>query len=37
MTQNTVQNTKIENCWNASEAPKSDGLESLTYRSKLLG
>ena len=30
-------NQKPENRWNDSEAPKNDGLESLAYRSRLLG
>ena len=29
--------TIIQNRWNDSEAPASDGLASLTYRSRLLG
>jgi len=37
MTQNTAAKSRIENRWKESEAPQSDGLESLTYRSRLLG
>ncbi|BDP44055.1 putative oxidoreductase YuxG (plasmid) [Deinococcus aetherius] len=33
----TQPKTVIPNCWNDAEAPQSDGLASLTYRSHLLG